>query len=72
MVERFRKLESKRIPAGFDYRPIPGLSREVIQKLSDVQPETIGQASRIPGLTPAAIAILLVAVERHWKAAGNS
>jgi tRNA uridine 5-carboxymethylaminomethyl modification enzyme len=72
LVQRFRKLESKKIPAGFDYRPIPGLSREVVQKLSEVQPETIGQASRIPGLTPAAIAILLVAVERHWKAAGNS
>jgi tRNA uridine 5-carboxymethylaminomethyl modification enzyme len=72
LVQRFRKLESKKIPAGFDYRPIPGLSREVVQKLSEVQPETIGQASRIPGLTPAAIAILLVAVERHWKAASNS
>jgi tRNA uridine 5-carboxymethylaminomethyl modification enzyme len=57
LVQRFRKLESKKIPAGFDYRPIPGLSREVVQKLSEVQPETIGQASRIPGLTPAAIAI---------------
>ena len=72
MAEKLRKFESRKIPSGFDYAPIPGLSREVVQKLSEVQPETIGQASRIPGLTPAAIAVLLVAVDRHWKAAANS
>ncbi|MGE5239540.1 MAG: tRNA uridine-5-carboxymethylaminomethyl(34) synthesis enzyme MnmG [Chloroflexota bacterium] len=72
MAQKLRKFESRKIPSGFDYAPIPGLSREVVQKLSEVQPETIGQASRIPGLTPAAIAVLLVAVERHWKAAANS
>jgi len=67
MAERLKKLESKKIPVGFDFRPIPGLSREVVEKLLEVRPETIGQASRIPGITPAAISILLVEAERQWK-----
>jgi tRNA uridine 5-carboxymethylaminomethyl modification enzyme len=67
MAERLKKLESKKIPANFDYNAIPGLSKEIVEKLSEIQPETIGQASRIPGITPAAISIILIAVERHWK-----
>lgn len=67
MAERLKKLEYKKIPANFDYKTIPGLSKEIVEKLSEVQPETIGQASRIPGITPAALAIILVAVEKHWK-----
>ncbi len=67
MAERASKLENKKIPANFDYKKIEGLSREIIEKLSEIQPETIGQASRIPGITPAAISILLIAVERYWK-----
>lgn len=67
MAERLKKLESKKVPAGFDYKTIPCLSKEIVEKLSEIQPETIGQASRIPGITPAAISIILVAVERHWK-----
>lgn len=67
MAEKLKKLESKKIPAYFDYKSLSGLSKEVIEKLLDIQPETIGQASRIPGITPAAISIILVAVERHWK-----
>lgn len=58
MVERLRKAESRRIPPSFDYRSVPGLSREIQEKLERVQPETLGQASRIPGVTPAAIAVL--------------
>lgn len=58
MVERLRQAESRRIPASFDYRSVPGLSREIQEKLERVQPETLGQASRIPGVTPAAIAVL--------------
>lgn len=67
MAERLKKFESKKIPANFNYKAIPGLSKEIVEKLSEIQPETIGQTSRIPGITPAAISIILVAVERHWK-----
>jgi tRNA uridine 5-carboxymethylaminomethyl modification enzyme len=67
MAERLKKLESKKIPANFDCKAIPGLSKEIVEKLSEIQPETIGQTSRIPGITPAAVSIILVAVERHWK-----
>ncbi|MCS7043147.1 MAG: tRNA uridine-5-carboxymethylaminomethyl(34) synthesis enzyme MnmG [Bryobacteraceae bacterium] len=58
MVERLREAERRRIPGGFDYRSVPGLSREIREKLERVRPETLGQASRIPGVTPAAIAVL--------------
>ena len=57
-VERMRRQERRRIPDGFVFSGIPGLSREVVQRLSQVKPETLGQASRIPGITPAAIAVL--------------
>lgn len=67
MAERLKKLESKKIPANFNYKAIPGLSKEIVEKLSEIQPETIGHASRIPGITPAAISIILVSVERQWK-----
>ena len=50
--------EGRRIPAQFKFRGIPGLSREVSEKLEKVRPETLGQASRIPGVTPAAVAVL--------------
>lgn len=67
MAERAKKLESKKIPKNFDYTIIAGLSKEIVEKLSKIRPETIGQASRIPGITPAAISIILVAVGRHWR-----
>jgi tRNA uridine 5-carboxymethylaminomethyl modification enzyme len=57
-AERMRRQERRRIPDGFVFSGIPGLSREVVQRLSQVRPETLGQASRIPGITPAAIAVL--------------
>jgi tRNA uridine 5-carboxymethylaminomethyl modification enzyme len=57
-VARLKESERRTIPAGFAYDHIPGLSREVRQKLDRVRPETLGQAARIPGVTPAAIAIL--------------
>ncbi len=72
LAGRFNKFESKKIPPSIDYTSIPGLSKEVIEKLREVQPETIGQAGRIPGITPAAVSILLVAVERFWKQSRNS
>ena len=63
-VERFRRLEELLIPSGFDYRGISGLSTEVQEKLDSGQPRTLGQASRIPGVTPAAIAVLSVLLRR--------
>lgn len=58
MVERLRDAERRHIPGWFDYKLVPGLSREIREKLERVRPETLGQASRIPGVTPAAIAVL--------------
>jgi tRNA uridine 5-carboxymethylaminomethyl modification enzyme len=57
-IERLKNSERRRIPVGFGFEDIPGLSREIQQKLARVRPETLGQAARIPGVTPAAIAIL--------------
>jgi tRNA uridine 5-carboxymethylaminomethyl modification enzyme len=64
LLARTRALEDRRIPEQFDYRGIPGLSREIVERLSAVQPETIGQAGRVPGVTPAAVAILASRVSR--------
>jgi len=58
-VEKLRNAEAKRIPHDLDYAQMPGLSREIIEKLSRVRPASIAQASRIPGVTPASISILL-------------
>ena len=63
-IERQQRNESTPIPTGFDFASVRGLSAEVQQKLERVQPETIGQAQRIPGMTPAAISLLLVHLER--------
>jgi tRNA uridine 5-carboxymethylaminomethyl modification enzyme len=58
IVARARKDERRRIPETFDYQRIPGLSAEARERLEQVRPATLGQASRIPGLTPAAVAII--------------
>ena len=64
-VERQARSEAARVPAGLDYGLVPGLSTEVRQRLAEVQPRTLGQAARIPGVTPAAISILLVYLKKH-------
>jgi tRNA uridine 5-carboxymethylaminomethyl modification enzyme len=61
---RLAAWEAKRIPEHFDYAEVPGLSNEVRQKLAEVRPLTLGQASRISGVTPAALAILMVHLKR--------
>lgn len=66
-IQRQQRHEETRIPANFDYSQVKGLSAEVIQKLSNNQPTTIGQASRISGITPAAISLLLVYVRRSSR-----
>jgi tRNA uridine 5-carboxymethylaminomethyl modification enzyme len=63
-VERTRRMEEQIIPAEFDYTVVVGLSAEVREKLLKVRPHTLGQASRIPGVTPAAVAILAVLLRR--------
>ncbi|UCE63372.1 MAG: tRNA uridine-5-carboxymethylaminomethyl(34) synthesis enzyme MnmG [Nitrospirota bacterium] len=66
-VSKFKKLENRRIPIGFDYDVIKGFSNEVAEKLKKVKPSSIGQASRISGITPAAISLLLVALDRNRR-----
>jgi tRNA uridine 5-carboxymethylaminomethyl modification enzyme len=66
-AEKFSKIESKAIPEKVDYNDINGLSREIVEKLEEVRPMNLGQASRIPGVTPAAISLLMIAVERQRR-----
>ena len=66
-IERQRKQEETALPLTIDYAQVRGLSNEVRQKLSEHRPETIGQASRIQGMTPAAVSLLLV----HLKKTGG-
>ena len=63
-IERFRGLEAKRIPAGFNYASVPSLRSEARQKLDKIRPTTLGQASRISGVSPADLSILLVWLKR--------
>jgi tRNA uridine 5-carboxymethylaminomethyl modification enzyme len=62
-IDRLKKAEQHAIPEWFDYRSVSGLSREMQEKLSKIQPRTLGQASRIPGVTPAAVSLVNVYIE---------
>lgn len=64
-VDRFKKLETISLPAEMDYTGLPGLSHEVVEKLNRVQPLSLGQASRISGITPAAISVLQVHLKKE-------
>lgn len=67
-IERSKKLETAAIPAGLDYSSIKGMTTEVREKLTKNRPDTLGQASRIPGITPAAISVLAIALKANvWK-----
>ena len=67
-----RDREDRRaIPDGFVYSGVPGLTREAVQRLSEVQPRTVGQAGRIPGITPAAVAVIAAHVRRYSEAPAN-
>ena len=63
-VDRLRKQEDRRIPPSLDFAGIPGLSREMVERLTTIRPSTLGQALRIPGVTPAAIAVVAAHVMR--------
>ena len=69
-VAKAATLENTLLPSDLDYNVVPGLSNEVKQKLNLHKPQTIGQASRIQGITPAAISLLLIHLKRHKLAAG--
>ncbi|MCK0154788.1 tRNA uridine-5-carboxymethylaminomethyl(34) synthesis enzyme MnmG [Alcanivorax sp. S6407] len=64
-IEKLRAAETTALPADFDYEQVKGLSNEVKQKLGTVRPETLGQAGRIPGVTPAAISLLMIYLKKH-------
>ena len=64
-VEKLRRSENTKLPGDFDYDVISGLSNEVKAKLNQARPETLGQASRIPGVTPAAVSLLLIQLKKR-------
>ena len=66
-IDKLRRSEQTKIPSSFDYNSVSGLSNEVKQKLNDAKPESLGRASRVPGVTPAAISLLLI----HLKKMGQ-
>ena len=68
MVERFKKIENVRVPEDLNYLDIRGLSREVCEKLSKIRPKSLGQASRISGITPAAISLLSIYLRKRKSA----
>jgi tRNA uridine 5-carboxymethylaminomethyl modification enzyme len=72
-IERQRRHESLILPEELDYARVSGLSAEVSQKLAEARPHTLGQAARVPGVTPAAISLLLVYLKkRRWLDARRS
>lgn len=66
-VESFKKMENKKIPEGFDYDKVYGLRAEALEKLKKVKPESIGQASRISGVNPADVSILMIYLEQQKR-----
>ncbi len=71
-MDQLRAAEGKSIPPGFDYSSLPGLSREMREKLGRIRPLTLGQASRIPGVTPAALSLLQITLELERRRAQAS
>ena len=67
-VERQRRNDSRRIPGDLRFAGVPGLSREMVERLSTTRPETLGQAGRVPGVTPAAVAVIAAHLERRTPA----
>jgi tRNA uridine 5-carboxymethylaminomethyl modification enzyme len=71
MAERLKKIENRTIPKDFEYTSVNGLSKEILGKLQDVKPANLGQASRIPGVTPAAISLLMITIEKLKREHGH-
>ena len=70
-IAHMERDDRRAIPNGFQYGELPGLRQEVIQRLVEVQPQTIGQARRVPGVTPAAIAVVSAYVRRYSEGAAE-
>ncbi len=70
-IAKFKKLEEKQIPGDLDYKKLDGLRLEAVQKLNDIKPKSIGQASRISGISPADISVLLVHLEKRRRKGEN-
>ena len=70
-IARIRRHERLQIPADFDFTAVQGLSNELLQKLTEVQPESLAHAARIPGMTPAALSLLLIFVQKKTRARQN-
>lgn len=66
-IEKFKNLEMMKIPEGFDFNNVHGLSNELKEKLSSIRPTSLGQTSRIDGITPAAISVLMIAIKASKK-----
>jgi tRNA uridine 5-carboxymethylaminomethyl modification enzyme len=64
-IEKFKRLEEVRFPEGFDFGSVVGFTTEVLEKLTRLRPYSLGQASRISGITPAAISILMVNLKKQ-------
>lgn len=62
--EKLKKLDEKKIPDEIDYKVLPGISKEILCKLEEVRPDNLGQASRIQGMTPAALSLIMIAIEK--------
>ncbi len=71
-IERLKRSEQRMIPDWFDYAKVSGLSREMNEKLTRVRPQTLGQASRIPGVTPAAVSLINVFIEIQGRQQTNT
>ena len=73
-IDRLRRYENTPLPADLDYSAVDGLSNEVKQKLSEARPETLARAGRIPGVTPAAVSVLLIYLKKRGAlaAAGDN
>jgi tRNA uridine 5-carboxymethylaminomethyl modification enzyme len=66
-IEKFRNLEKMKIPEDLDFSKVHGLSNELKEKLGSVRPASLGQASRIDGMTPAAVSVLMIAMKAFNK-----
>jgi tRNA uridine 5-carboxymethylaminomethyl modification enzyme len=71
-VARLKALENVEMPSDFSYSDVRGLSNEVVQKLTDIRPSTLGQAARISGVTPVAISLLAVFLKKAGVAVARS
>ena len=64
---RLSRMDDKKIPDTIDYRILPGISKEILCKLEEVRPANLGQAGRIQGMTPAALSLIMIAVEKQRR-----